>query len=429
VATVQKRSAASLRAEAAFRARVEELGGEVLYESWRGAQKGHRVRCASGHENAPSPTNVQRGGGICRTCAGNDPKAAEAAFRARLAEVGATLVEPEWRGAIARHEAKCAAGHTCYPIPHKLPQNRVCTKCPQPVSIATWEKFRRRVEELGGEVLDVEWRGSRQTYSVRCSVGHVSQIWPIRLYRHPRFCGPCGDNSPQRAWEKFKAQIEQLGGVVLEEAWKGNNEPHSCLCSEGHSCAPRPVHVRRGIGMCRACAGADPRVAEAEFRARVAELGGEVVEPTWLGSITPHRVRCSAGHACSPTPNNVQQGGGICRECAGKAWDVFYVVADEINDTVKFGITSGNPRRRLARHARDGFESIVRLVEGLPGDLAPRLERAVLSALRDAREAPVRGREYFPARVLGLVLDVVDGWITAPAPVEEPERSAIDEAA
>jgi len=413
VTTVQNRSAASLRAEAAFRARVEELGGEVLYEAWGGARKGHRIRCAEGHESTPHPTHVQNGGGICRTCAGRDPKAAEAAFRARLAEVGATLVEPEWRGAIVRHQAKCSAGHTCYPIPHMLRHNRVCTKCPQPVSVEAWGKFRKRVEELGGEVLDQEWRGSRQTYSVRCSEGHLSQIWPIGLHRGRGFCGSCTDRSSQRTWERFKVHVEQLGGVVLEEAWKGNNETHACLCAEGHQCAPRPAHVLKGIGICRVCARRDPRAAEVAFRARVKELGGEVLEPAWLGSAKPHRVRCPEGHEGAPLPSGVQGGGGICRVCAGKAWDVFYVVADEINDTVKFGITSGNPRRRLGAHARDGFDSVIRLVEGLPGDLAPRLERAVLAALRDAREEPVRGREYFPARVLGLVLDVVDGWTAA----------------
>ncbi|MFE9855542.1 hypothetical protein [Streptomyces sp. NPDC005780] len=150
----------------------------------------------------------------------------------------------------------------------------------------------------------------------------------------------------------------------------------------------------------------------AAFRARVKELGGEVLEPAWLGNVTPHRVRCSKGHETTPAPSSVQQGNGICRKCAGKVWDVFYVVADEVHDTVKFGITSGDPRPRLKTHGRDGFERVIRLVENLPGDLAPRLERVVLTALRDARESPIRGAEYFPARTLGLILDLVDGWTT-----------------
>lgn len=167
--------------------------------------------------------------------------------------------------------------------------------------------------------------------------------------------------------------------------------------------------------MCGTCAGRDPDVAMAAFRARVAELGGEVLEPTWLGNGTPHRIRCARGHECTPSPSSVQQGNGICRMCAGKTWDVFYVVVNEACDTVKFGITSGNPHPRLKAHARDGFDCVIRVIEGTQGDLAPRLERTVLAALREAREAPVRGNEYFPTRTLGLILDLVDGWTSTPA--------------
>ncbi|MFJ1528247.1 hypothetical protein ACIOFV_07430 [Streptomyces mirabilis] len=57
---------------------------------------------------------------------------------------------------------------------------------------------------------------------------------------------------------------------------------------------------------------------------------------------------------------------------------------------------------------RGRLDDVVRLYAGLPGDVAPELERTILAALRDAREEPVRGHEYFPARVLPLVLDLVD---------------------
>lgn len=288
-------------------------------------------------------------------------------FRARLEELGATLVEPEWLGATVGHKVTCSAGHTGYPVPHTLRpgRSRVCLECPLPAFIAAGEKFRARVEELGGAVLDTEWRGSRHKYAVRCSEGHVTRIWPIGLHQGRGICRVCSFRTrscspPEEAWERFKAQVERLGGVVLEGAWKGKDEPHACLCSKGHKCTPRPGHVNRGVGMCRTCAGSDPHVAEAAFRARVAELGGDVLEPIWLGSGKPHRVLCSEGHECTPTPSAVQRGGGICRMCAGKRWDVFYVVTDEDANTVKFGVTSGDPRPRLKNHARDGFNTIVR---------------------------------------------------------------------
>lgn len=114
---------------------------------------------------------------------------------------------------------------------------------------------------------------------------------------------------------------------------------------------------------------------------------------------------------CSPRPNNVLSGRGICQKCAGQCWDVFYVVRNELTDSVKFGVTSGNPKPRLYEHARDGYDQLLRLHEGLPEDTAGKLERTILAALRDAREQPIRGREYFPARVLPVVLDLVDSHL------------------
>ncbi|WP_327586012.1 hypothetical protein OHA25_02540 [Nonomuraea sp. NBC_00507] len=44
----------------------------------------------------------------------------------------------------------------------------------------------------------------------------------------------------------------------------------------------------------------------------------------------------------------------------------------------------------------------------MPGDTASELEYTILGALRDAREKPVRGREYFHTHVLPVILDLVD---------------------
>src|SRR3546814_17597786 len=76
-------------------------------------------------------------------------------------------------------------------------------------------------------------------------------------------------------------------------------------------------------------------------------------------------------------PNKVTSRNRVpCRRCSHRAWDVFYVVQDELNDVIKFGITSGNPKQRLAVHERDGFDQVVRIHTGLPDDVAPWLERA-----------------------------------------------------
>lgn len=347
----RRRTPRSLAAEAAFRARVEELGAVLAEPEWLGTHAKHRVRCIAGHECTPRPDSVARGSGVCRTCAGKGPgsgEQAEAAFRARLVELGAELLEERWLGHGVAHRVRCAAGHECSPAPT----------------------------------------------NVRRGIG---------------ICCTCAGRDPKVAEAEFRARIVELGAELLEDRWLGANRRHRVRCAAGHECTPSPASVvRQGNGVCRTCAGQDSAVAWGAFRFRVEELGGAVIEPEWLGNRKPHRIKCAAGHDCSPRPDDVQRGQGICRTCTNKVWDAFYVVVDEIDDRLKFGITSGNPRPRLRIHERDGFDTVLRLVTNLPGDTAPELERQIRCALRDAGEQPVRGREYFPLRVQALVLDLVD---------------------
>ena len=126
------------------------------------------------------------------------------------------------------------------------------------------------------------------------------------------------------------------------------------------------------------------------------------------------RVRCAAGHECSPTPHSVLRGQGVCHRCAGKEWDVFYVVADQTAGRIKFGITSGHPRPRLTNHRASGYRTVVRLMVGLPSDAASAIEKAVLGALRLAGITPIRGREHYDAAALAVVLDVVDNYPLPP---------------
>lgn len=338
----------SLAAEAAFRDRLNELGAILLEPTWLGSRTPHRVRCAQGHDCTPRPAKVQSGEGICRTCARKDPKVAETVFRARLVELGAILLETAWLGTDNPHRVRCIQGHDCTPR-------------------------------------------------------------PANVRRGQGICRTCAGQDPTAAEAAFRARVTELGGTVLEPTWLGIKKPHRARCIQGHDCTPYPSVVQKGQGICRTCAGQDPKVAEAAFRARVVELGGTTVEPIWLGSGKKHRVRCREGHESSPIPDNVQQGGGICATCAGQIWDVLYVVTDETAEVVKVGITSGDPRPRLARHRSDhGLDQVVRLLTGLPDGVAQELERNVLAALRDVDERPTRGKEYFPGRALALMLDLID---------------------
>ena len=347
-----RRTRTSLAAHAAFRTRLKELGAELLEPEWLGNKSKHRAICVAGHDCYPTPAGVRRGNGICLQCAGMDPAVCDARFRAALAELGATPLYTEYRGANHPHHVRCAAGHDCYPRPN----------------------FARK--------------------------GHG-------------ICITCAGRDPRVAESAFRERLAELGAVPLYETWLGANRPHHVRCPAGHDCYPKPAHVRDGRGICRACAKRDPATAAAAFRARVAAQGATLLEQDWLGANEPHLARCSEGHLCYPTPGHVSQGHGVCRACKGKTWDAFYVVTSE--RAVKFGITSGDPQVRLRSHAKDGLTAVVRIATALPESVALAAERAVRSALAQAREKPLRGREYFDISCLALILDVADAWLTLPA--------------
>ena len=340
---------------------------------------------------------------------------AEAEFRARLAELGVALLEPEYLGSSAPHRAICAAGHECAPRPNNLQRGRgACLTCSGHDSAAVEAAFRLRVSELGGTVLEPKWLGHLKHHQVRCAAGHLTKARPNSVQQGGGICAVCAGRSVDGAEVKFKAGLAELGATLLETEWLGSGALHRIRCAQGHEVTTRPNQVRGRNSCCRICSRRDSDTAAREFSERLAELGAVLLETKWLGNRNPHRVLCSSGHQCSPRPESVQQGQGICRRCSGKTWDAFYVVANEDAELLKFGITSGSGRPRLRHHRRDGFDTVHRFLSGLPGDTAPQLERDVLAALRCAGEEAVRGREYYPDRVTALVLDIVDHYPDIP---------------
>ncbi len=190
-------------AEAAFRARLAELGAVPL-GPYRNAVTPVRVRCAAGHESSPRPNAVQQGQGICQACGRRTQNtarslAAEDRFRVRLAELDATLLEPEWLGVEAPHRVRCAAGHECWPWPSStLAGKGICRRC------VTEGQIHNRLARL--------------------------------------------------AEDRFRVRLAELDATLLEP-WRGCQEPHRVRCAAGHECWPRPLSVSSGQGVCRYCAG------------------------------------------------------------------------------------------------------------------------------------------------------------------------------
>lgn len=405
------------RAEAEFRARLVELGVTLLEPEYRGSSAPHRAMCAAGHECTPRPANLQRGRGACRTCSGRDSAATEAAFRLRVAELGGAVLEPEWLGHRKYHQVRCAAGHLAAVRPNSVQQGGgICAVCSGCSAEGAETKFKAGLAKLGATLLETEWLGSGTPHRIRCAQGHEVTTRPNQVRNRNRCCRICSRRDSDSATREFRERLAELGAVLLEPEWLGNGRPHRVRCAAGHECSPRPDGVQRGQGICQTCAGRDTKVAEAWFRARLTEAGAVLLEPKWLSARVRHRVRCVAGHVSTPLPNGVQQGHGVCRYCAGKTWDAFYVVADDDAALLKFGITTGSGKRRLTEHRRAGFTTVHRFLPDLANNVALSLERDVRAALRLAGMEPVRGREYYTASVTALVLDIVDHYPSIPRP-------------
>lgn len=349
----------SIAAEQAFRVAVAAQGGRVM-SGWLGSLKPHRVICAAGHECMPRPAAiVHNGQGICRMCAGRDPVSAEAKFRACVAALGGTVL---------------------------------------------------------GAYVNV-----KTPVRVRCSCGHEQTPTPGAVNRGQGICYLCADKV--RAAKKkadselrFLTAVAQQGGTVLGD-YVGAGVPVHVRCAAGHNNYPRPGDINHGTGICFTCGHKRGRGIIAEqkavtFRALLAaQHPGARIVGAYVNSGKPLHIVCSADHDCYPRPDDIVQGQGLCRVCAGSAWDVFYVVNNLTAARVKFGVTSGSPKARLRTHRRQGYVEVVRLRERLAS--AATLEQHVIRSMREAGIKPAHGREYYDLSALPVVLDIVDHWEVA----------------
>jgi len=335
---------------------------------------------------------------------------AEAKFRAQLVTLGAELLEHDWLGSHARHRVRCACGRIRYSRPSNIQQGRgVCRTC-------AWneKRFRAALAKLGATLPEPGWRGMGKPHHVLCAAGHDCHPRPRGVLQNGQgICRACVGLDPMTSEANFRARLAELG-VILMEPYKNATAKHRARCAQGHECWPQPHTLQRGKGACRACAGQDPVTAEVAFRAALAEFGATPLFDRYMGNHKPHHARCPAGHEIWPRPMVVAKGHSICPACTFMIWDVFYVVAHKTEPWVKFGITNLTGRVRLATHRRRGYTTVVRLATGLPGRVAQDTEDAVRAALALAGERPVRGREYFDASCLALILDVADSWLPWP---------------
>lgn len=270
--------------------------------------------------------------------------------------------------------------------------------------MTTEDAFKGRLNEVGATVVNwTGWQGSHAKYQAICAAGHECWPRPEHLQQGGGPCRVCAGTDPVAAEATARARLESLGHTPAWKVWIGAGRPHEVVCSAGHEFLLYPSALVRRRCICPHCAGTTTEAIENAFRDAVVSQGGSPAWEGWLGSAKGHKTICKNGHECLPTPNAVSQGGGICRFCKGKSWDVYYIVINDDKRELKFGITSGNPRHRLTVHRGRGYTRQVLVVKS---PLALKVETETKRTLRTKGVQPAKGREYFPIEALGTVLEV-----------------------
>lgn len=348
----------SRKAERRFLERVHKLGGRPADgATWNGGGKPYQLTCAAGHPCAPAPSNVLRGQGLCRTCAGNDTDTAHQRWQATLTAAGATAApNATWAGVDQPYPIICAEGHASAPRPHDVHAGTsLCRTCAGRDSDLVHARFLAAVQELGGTPdPDVTWNGVNQPYTLTCAAGHPCAPHPHKVLAGGGLCRRCARRDSDAAHARFLDRVRGLGGQPAPDAqWRGVHQPYALTCAAGHTCAPHPSTVRDGGSMCRTCAGRDSATVHATFLRQLADHGARPAPgATWQGSGTPYPVICAAGHRSAPHPNRVQQGGGVCGQCRA-AHDRVYLLHHPEADAIKVGITGLD--RRVREHQARGY--------------------------------------------------------------------------
>lgn len=146
-------------------------------------------------------------------------------------------------------------------------------------------------------------------------------VLPNLVQQGGGICKTCAGLDPVASEAKFREALARLGATLLEPRWLGSIKPHRIRCKAGHLSSPMPVNVNKRRGVCAICAGSYRGKGSEEFFARLRELGVTVIDTEWKGGGAGHKAICANGHVCYPRPNAVRQGKGICLTCAGQNMD------------------------------------------------------------------------------------------------------------
>ncbi|MCZ2825992.1 MULTISPECIES: hypothetical protein [unclassified Modestobacter] len=405
---MRKRSAR--QAAAAFWARVGELGAVPEPGSaYINTKTPVPLTCRNGHNCAPLPEGVLRGGGVCPRWACARPAQAEkveAAFLALVDRWGAELA-PGARFINVDTPVKliCQLGHPCAPRPASLKRQGPCVVCGGKDPKTAEGRFLARVHELGAKLAPgARYVNSRTPVQLICRRGHRCAPLPPSLKRQGP-CPVCADRDRKTAEGRFLARVYEVKATLAPGAkYVNNRTPVQLICRRGHRCAPRPASLKRQ-GPCPTCVQRDSQVAKADFLKRVKRFGARLAPGAcYVNNRTPVRLICAEGHDCAPRPAHLQQGQGPCQKCARN--DPSAAKTEFLERVTAFGA-------RLAPGASYvGTLTPVRLICAKGHDCAPRpahLQQGQGPCQKCARNDPAAAETEFLARVAALGAQLAPG--------------------
>jgi hypothetical protein len=211
--------------------------------------------CTEKHKCKPTPANIFRNQGICNVCSGQDFETAKKTFIRIIEEENGGLVIGEYKGKDIKVSCICPEGHTCMPYPSVVREGgSMCKTCIGQDSEVTKKDFYNIIEDGNGGLVMGDYIDSHTSVPCICPEGHPCSVIPGSvLYKNNGMCRTCAGQNPEVCAENFYSIIEDdIGGRVLG-IYIDAKTPVHCLCPEDHECYPSPNRIQQGGGMCDRC--------------------------------------------------------------------------------------------------------------------------------------------------------------------------------
>ena len=198
---------------------------------------------------------------------------------------------------------------------HVVNDNCWCPPCRKEEKISKGrEKFLRVIREKQGELMST-YVNVNTHVMLRCHMGHIWIVTPHSISGIMRsWCPGCSGNCPKLAAANFYAKVRENEGTVLG-VYTGAYNRVRVRCINDHEWDCVPHSVTASNTWCAKCKNVSKEQACEKFMRTVHEKGG-IVLGVYVNSSTRVRVRCKNGHEWDSVPGGVNYG-DWCRACAG----------------------------------------------------------------------------------------------------------------